>query len=150
MAQKNATATHRVKFTLALNTSSEHAWRALTESIDAWWPADFRAGPPGSRMQLTANLGGLLLEASESGDGIVWYQVIARETAKTLCLAGFIAPPFGGPATSLLRLSLIATSPKQCAFEVDDNLLGEADAKAVESGWRAIFGQFAKHVHALA
>jgi hypothetical protein len=144
MSNSDSIRSHHIKFTLELAATPEHAWRWLTESIDAWWPADFRAGPAGSRMQLTARLGGHLFEADELGNGIVWYQVIALQAPTSVQLAGFIAPPFGGPATSLLRLQIIRGTGKHCALEVQDSVLGVVDGAAVESGWRAIFGRFAE------
>jgi uncharacterized protein YndB with AHSA1/START domain len=138
--------THSVKFTLDLPVPPQAAWRTLTQSVDAWWPRDYRAGPEGSRMQLTAALGGQLLEATDDGNGIVWYQVIALDAPKSITMAGFIAPPFGGPATTLLRLTIIGERAARSALEVHDSLLGVVDADSVEAGWRAIFGRFAKHV----
>jgi hypothetical protein len=94
-------------------------------------------------MQLTARLGGHLIEADELGNGIVWYQVIALQAPTSVQLAGFIAPPFGGPARTLLRIAIIGGTGKHCALEVQDSALGVVDGEAVESGWRAIFGRFA-------
>ena len=42
-----------------------------------------------------------------SGDGIIWYTVIGVEAGRELILAGHLLPPFGGPATTALRLTLL-------------------------------------------
>ena len=137
---------HEARFTIDLATHQDRAWHALTTELNSWWPGDFRATHTGSRMTLELHLGGRLLEDAGSGNGILWYQVLAIDAPNSLLMSGFIAPPFGGPATSLLRLSLHASGTDTSVLEVHDSLLGRVNASTVEEGWRAIFEQFAKYI----
>jgi hypothetical protein len=131
-----------VRFTLPLAHPPAAAWRRLIAEIDQWWPADFRV-LPGSRMQLDARIGGGLRELGTGDDGVLWYTVQAVHAPQWMVLSGFIAPPWGGPALTLLRLAIEARDGGS-ELELHDAILGRADAAAVEAGWRAIFAGFAR------
>lgn len=131
-----------VRFTLPLARRADAAWQRLVRDIDAWWPADYRV-LPGSRMTLEARPGGALLETAAGGDGVLWYTVQAAQAGHWLVLAGHIAPPWGGPALSLLRFDVRAGTSGDAEIEVFDSILGRADPAAVEAGWRAILGAYA-------
>jgi hypothetical protein len=146
MADAPFSARQEARFTLALGLPREQAWRRLAADIDQWWPAAYRVSAAGSCMRLGAVPGGALLEDAGQGNGVLWYTVQAVDAPASMVLAGFIAPPFGGPALSLLRLSITERDGGHCVLEVHDSLLGHADAAAVEAGWRDIFGNFAWHV----
>jgi len=60
--------------------------------------------------------GGRLYEDAGGGNGLVWYQVIALDAPNSISLAGFIAPPFGGPATSLLRIVFSAKGKSRLSW----------------------------------
>lgn len=144
MADARLAALHEARFTLALGLPREQAWQRLAADIDAWWPAAYRASSAGSRMRLDVVPGGVLLEDAGQGNGVLWYTVQAVDAPSSLVLAGFIAPPFGGPALSLLRLAIAERDGGHCVLEVHDSLLGHADPAAVEAGWRDVFGSFAR------
>ena len=140
---------HEVRFSIVLTADRRTAWQALTESVDDWWPADYRATSGPGRMILESCLGGRLWETSINsefpGNGVLWYQVVALEAPSSIVLSGFLAPPFGGPALSLLRLSLHDGSKGTCSLEVHDSIIGRVDANKVRDGWRAIFGGLAAY-----
>ena len=69
---------------------------------------DFYATDSPQRMIFEVKPGGRLYEDSGNGNGLVWYQVIALNAPNSITMSGFIAPPFGGPATSLLNVSFSA------------------------------------------
>jgi hypothetical protein len=131
-----------VRFTLPLARDANAAWQRLVRDIDVWWPHDYRV-IPGSRMTLEARPGGALLESASGGDGVLWYSVQAALAGQWLVLAGHIAPPWGGPALSLLRFDLRSSASGEVEIEVLDTLIGRADPAAIEAGWRAILGAFA-------
>jgi hypothetical protein len=55
-------------------------------------------------------------------------------------MSGFIAPPFGGPATSLLNVSFSARGKSATAIEVTDSTFGcLGDTSATAEGWRLLF-----------
>jgi hypothetical protein len=139
----NATLLHDARFTLALSITPEKAWRVLIDDINAWWPRNYRAVAEPSLMRLDPALGGRLEEWSEEKRGVLWYTVQAIDTPHSMTLAGFIAPPFGGPALSLLRIGLRAQDNGLAVLDIHDSIVGAADRSQVESGWRDIFGAFA-------
>lgn len=139
-------AAKEVRFSIELAASGDRAWQALIKEIALWWPKDFHAAGSKSRIILEPRLGGRLYEDAGSGNGLVWYQVIAVEAPRSILLSGFIAPPFGGPATSLLRLSLQENGAQSTSLEVHDALFGHVAGCDAESGWRAVFGGLAGHL----
>jgi uncharacterized protein YndB with AHSA1/START domain len=117
-------------------------WKSIVEEISFWWPADFCAAKNHRRMVLEPYPGGRLYEEGEGGGGVLWYTVIAIEPLESLNLAGFIAPPFGGPATSLLRITLEEASNSATTVKILDSVFGRVDegtSQSVKDGWTAIF-----------
>ena len=130
--------THR----LTLEITKPHAavWKAFTGDIDSWWPRDFCATESPQRMVFEVKPGGRLFEDAGGGNGLVWYHVIALDTPNSISLSGFIAPPFGGPATSLLRVAFSAQGKSATVMEVTDSTFGcVGDPSTTEEGWRMIF-----------
>jgi hypothetical protein len=131
-------ATHR----LSLEIAKPHAavWKAFTGEIHSWWPKDFYATESPKRIVFEVKPGGRLYEDSGKGNGLVWYHVIAVDAPNSITMSGFIAPPFGGPATSLLNVSFSAKGKSATAMEVTDSTFGcLGDAKATLEGWRLLF-----------
>ena len=54
-------------------------------------------------------------------------------------MSGFIAPPFGGPATSLLNVSFSAKGKSATVMEVTDSTFGCLDESTTAEGWRLLF-----------
>ena len=75
-------------------------WRALTDEMGAWWPAEFYAGgEPGARtMKLDARPGGLMIEHWGGDAGVVWATVNAVERGRHLEMSGLVFPKWGGPS----------------------------------------------------
>lgn len=133
-----AAATHR----LTLEIAKPHAavWKSFTAEIDSWWPRDFCATQAPQRMVFEVKPGGRLYEDAGDGNGLVWYHVIALDAPQSITLAGFIAPPFGGPATSLLRIEFSAQASSATLMEVTDSTFGCLGNTAVTAqGWRMLF-----------
>jgi hypothetical protein len=82
----------------------------------------------------------LLYEDAGDGNGLVWYQVIALNAPNAVTMSGFIAPPFGGPATSLLRVVFSAQGKFATMMEITDSTFGcLGDLSTTEEGWRMLF-----------
>jgi len=131
-------ATHR----LNLEIAKPHAavWKAFTTDIHSWWPKDFYVTETPQRIVFEVKLGGRLYEDSGKGNGLVWYHVIALDAPNSITMSGFIAPPFGGPATSLLNVSFSAKAKSATSMEVSDSTFGcLGDTKATADGWRLLF-----------
>src|SRR5688572_10095511 len=96
-------ATHR----LNLEIAKPHAivWKGFTRDVHLWWLKDFYATESPERIVFEVKPGGRLYEDAGNGNGLVWYHVIAVDAPNAITMSGFIAPPLGGPATSLLRVA---------------------------------------------
>jgi len=131
-------ATHRLRLEIAKPQAA--VWKAFTKEIHAWWPKDFYVTESPRRIVFEARPGGRIYEDSGKGNGLVWYHVIAVDAPNSITMSGFIAPPFGGPATSLLNVSFSAKGKSATAMEVTDSTFGcLGDPKATKEGWRLLF-----------
>lgn len=148
MAKKHSptlpVAAKEIRFTLDLPAPAAKAWKALTKGVHQWWPSDFLAAGAGSRIILEPRLDGKLYEDAGQGNGLIWYRVIALDAPNSILLSGVIAPPFGGPATTLLRLTLTEAGTGKSSLQIHDALFGHIDGCDVEAGWRMVFGAFAE------
>ena len=127
-------------------------WTSLFEQTTAWWPSDYYATTHPSRMVFEPILGGRLYEEAERGSGLLWYTVIAIEPPLSINLAGHIAPPFGGPATSLLRIDLESTSETTSLIRISDSVFGCIDTNTkprIAEGWLTVFSSAKKFSEAL-
>jgi uncharacterized protein YndB with AHSA1/START domain len=131
-------ATHRLSLEIAKPQAA--VWKAFTGEIHSWWPKDFYATESPQRIVFEVKPGGRLYEDSGKGNGLVWYHVIALDAPNSITMSGFIAPPFGGPATSLLNVSFSARGKSTTAMEVTDSSFGcLGDTAATKEGWRMLF-----------
>ena len=131
-------ATHR----LTLEIAKPHAtvWKAFTSDLHSWWPEDFYVTESPKRMVFEVKPGGRLYEDGGEGNGLLWYHVIAVDAPHAITMSGFIAPPFGGPATSLLRVAFSAQGKSATSMEVTDSTFGRlGDPKTTSEGWRMLF-----------
>lgn len=133
-----SSATHRL--TLEIAKAQPVVWKGFTRDVHLWWPKDFYATESPKRIVLEVKPGGRLFEDGGDGNGLVWYSVIAVDAPNAITLSGFIAPPFGGPATSLLRVALSAQGKSATIMEVTDSTFGcLGDSSTTEEGWRMLF-----------
>src|SRR3954471_13520436 len=131
-------ATHRL--TLEIARPRAAVWKAFTRDIHSWWPKDFYATATPERIIFELKPGGRLYEDAGNGNGLVWYHVLAVDAPNSITMSGFIAPPFGGPATSLLNVSFSAKGKSATAMEVTDSMFGcLGDTSATKEGWRLLF-----------
>jgi uncharacterized protein YndB with AHSA1/START domain len=139
-------ATHRLSLEIARPQAA--VWKAFTGEIHSWWLKDFYATESPHRIVFEVKPGGRLYEDSGKGNGLVWYHVIAVDAPNSITMSGFIAPPFGGPATSLLNVSFSAKGKGATAMEVTDSTFGcLGDTSATKEGWRMLFeGGFKKWI----
>src|SRR3954466_14591316 len=110
-------ATHRLS--LEIGKPQTAVWKAFTGEIHSWWPKDFYATESPKRIVFEVKPGGRLYEDAGEGNGLVWYHVIALDAPNSITLSGFIAPPFGGPATSLLRVEFSGRSNNKNATQME-------------------------------
>lgn len=132
----------KYQFEVTIQCEPEDVWSMMTQNINAWWMNDFRALGENSTVSLRLEPGGLLLETSPDGINLEWYRVQMCTPGTALYLVGYMAPDWGGPTTSMLKLSVQARESGSVLI-VSDALLGnvtEASAKSAASGWETLFG----------
>ena len=130
-------------FAIEIAKSAQRVWPLLINDINHWWSADFRVLGEDSAVSLDPRPGGMLLEEGANGDFLEWYRVQMAQSGKALYLVGDLAPDWGGPSTSMLKLAL-TDSADGCVLTVSEGLSGcvsEASVQSAEAGWRTLFGE---------
>jgi uncharacterized protein YndB with AHSA1/START domain len=130
-----------VKLEFVLHAPHTRVWEALVSETSAWWPKSFLTSERTQRFVIEPRLGGMVGEVSGDGEGLVWYRVIGVESPASLLLAGYLLPPWAGPATSLLRLTLTAIGPAETKLELVDSTFGKITGSELADGWRQIFDE---------
>lgn len=129
-----------IEIRFEIKARRERVWEALVAETSQWWRKEYFATKNPTGIYLELRPGGRLFE--ESGDGgMLWYTVIELAPPSVLALSGNLAPPYGGPATSLLRLEFTEKGPN-CAVKLTDHIFGVVNQKTketIESGWRVLF-----------
>ena len=130
------------QFEISIARTPDKVWSIMTESIDAWWMNDFRALGENSKVSLNPMTGGQLLETSPEGGSLEWYKVQMCTPGVALYLVGYMAPDWGGPTISMLKLGVEARDQGSMLI-VSDALMGnvtESSAQSAASGWETLFG----------
>ena len=130
----------QVQLEFDIHVPQEDAWRAMLEETEHWWLPQYLGAKNSEGIRFEPRPGGRLYESSPSG-GMLWYTIIEMDAPHVLAMSGDMAPPYGGPATSILRIEF---TPKAggCRFQLRDHIFGVVDAAAqtaIETGWRDLF-----------
>jgi DNA-binding transcriptional ArsR family regulator len=129
-----------IELEIQISKPHEKVWDTLINEIDRWWLPDFHALGD-STVILEAHAGGRLYEKTVSGSEGLWYTVTSVSPNQLLELAGHLRPAYGGPATSLLRLS-VEGKDDQTVLIIHDSLFGavnENTHNSIRSGWKQLF-----------
>ncbi len=127
-----------------IHASHKTVWKALTRDIHRWWPNEFFAMPRSKKFVLEAKLGGRMYETAGTRGGVIWGTVIAIEPFRFINIAGYLAPPFAGPGTTLFRLSLENKGAGETLLRVSDSIIGlvtDQTQNAAEEGWKVLFSE---------
>jgi uncharacterized protein YndB with AHSA1/START domain len=133
-----------VALEVVIDAPRERVWKSLVLETDRWWLKDFYATQQPQGIYLEPRPGGRLYELGEGDAGVLWYTVIEVAPPEVLSLSGDLAPPYGGPATSLVRLQLEEINARQTRLKLRDSLFGVVNRQteeSIEKGWRALFGE---------
>ena len=131
----------KYQFEVPIKRKATEVWDLLVNNIDAWWMNDFRALGDGSTVELNPAVGGQLIESGSDGISLEWYRVQMVIPGKSLYLVGYMAPDWGGPTTSMLKL-MIDDHEDGSVLIVSDALLGNVTEKSLssaQSGWQTLF-----------
>ena len=129
-----------IQFQLEFNIGASRArvWKAILEETNAWWLPDFHMVGQGSVVTFDPHPGGRgLKEDHVDGSCLLWYTVqIHLPSQFSIFLVGHVAPDWGGPATSNLKLAL-EESTDGCMLKVADaqhgRVAGESENKTAIS-----------------
>lgn len=148
--KKKTAGSVEVRLEFTIHGAQQRVWDALVNDTTHWWPKSFYTSEKTKRFTLEPRLGGRMFEDLGKGEGLVWFTVNGIETPNYLSLVGYMGPPFGGPATSILRIGLSAAGANETKLEIVDSLFGQVDGCDTESGWRPIFDEhFRAYVESL-
>ena len=133
------------QYTLEIPIEAPRAtvWQALSSEVDAWWPADFRMVGEGSVLSFDAQAGGQLVERKEGGGSLLWYTVQMCTPGESIHLVGHVAPEWGGPTTSMLKIALEEEEEGHTLVQLEDSLFGhvtEETMQSLQEGWTLLLG----------
>ena len=95
-------------------------WKALVDETTHWWRKDYYTNPNTKRFVMEAKLGGKVFEDWGDGAGVMWYTIVGIDPPRSMRLAGYLFPEYGGPASCLLHITLEAKG-KGTLFKLTDN-----------------------------
>ncbi len=125
-------------------------WKALTENIGEWWPAEFYSGDePGSRtFTLESTPGGRMMEMRNDGGGVLWGNVVAIEPNVRLLVLGSTFPAWGGP-TQWFGTWDLAPSGQNTILKFSEHSIGrvsESGIREKDKGWGFLWSALKAHV----
>ena len=141
--QTKAAVCHEFKMEIAIDAPRAVVWKAIFEETNQWWLPDFRVAGADSVVIFDPAPGGKgLIETTADGGGLQWFatQMYIPSDFK-IYVVGHIAPEWGGPTTSNLKLALAETEAG-CILHISDSRHGNVDpaqAKSYEDGWNQLF-----------
>jgi uncharacterized protein YndB with AHSA1/START domain len=138
-----ASSCYQYELEIEINATRERVWKAIFEETNFWWLPDFHVAGPDSTVTFDPNPGGTgLFEKTSDGGGLQWYSVqMYLPSDFKVYMVGYIAPEWGGPTTSSLKLALVESNGG-CTLQVTDARHGNIDESQVQSfqdGWTQLF-----------
>ena len=133
--------TERIEFEVPIAAARATVWECMIDRIADWWRKDFYVHPEAT-IVLEKKVGGLMYEDTGDGHGFVWYVVHGLEKEKSLYLIGHMRPPYGGPTTSMLIITLEDAPNGTTLLKLSDCEMGrvsEKHTKSLDEGWRLLF-----------
>lgn len=131
----------QIALEITIDANRERVWQALTEEPHRWWRKDFYVYE-NARLILEPWPGGRLFEDAGNGAGGLWFTIINILPPAMLEFYGHLAPQWGGPATSIVRLSLEERDGKT-VLHIADALFGclrDSAEQQISEGWQMLFG----------
>ncbi len=133
------TGIYKVSLKIWIDSSRDQVWDCFTQEINNWWPKEFYALEEHLETKFEPQVGGRLYETGANESSLLWFTVSVIIPKMSINLTGQVAPPFGGPAISMLQLNFIETDEGKTIFEVIDTLIGAKPHDGLEDDWRKLF-----------
>lgn len=127
---------------IRIDGSRDKVWKALTEETNAWWLPDFHMVGEGSVVHFDARAGGQMIESRADGGSLLWFTVQWCTPGEVLHLSGHVAPDWGGPATSLLKIALEDADGGTLVRFTDAHFghVSDENLASLEDGWKQLLG----------
>lgn len=133
----------QVELEIPIKASPARVWEALVKETSRWWHKDFYTCATAKGFVIEPLLGGRAYEDWGHGAGQIWYTVIGVDPPNSIMLQGILTPAFGGPAATILQLTL-KSSGKNTVLKLSDTIFGKVgDDKVSQTrqGWEMLFEQ---------
>ncbi len=133
-----------IELEIEIAASRETVWQAIFDETQMWWLPEFRVSGPDAKITFDATPGGRgMFEEASDGSWLLWFNVqMYLPKQFKVYLFGHIAPEWGGPTTSSLRLAL-EERDAGCVLQITDARHGHIDENQMQSysdGWTQLFG----------
>lgn len=133
-----------------IDADQTDVWKALTENIGEWWPAEFYAGgEPGSRrFSLETQPGGRMMESWGDGGGVLWGAVVCVEPNVRLQVIGATFPGWGGPSQWFGTWDLVSSGEKTL-LKFTEHAIGRVAESGMDEkskGWQFLWATLKSHV----
>jgi uncharacterized protein YndB with AHSA1/START domain len=143
--KKSTASVVQYELEVEIQASQQRVWKAIIEETNSWWLPDFRMVGAGSVVSFDPVPGCKgLVEELDGGGSLQWYSVQYYKPHEfTIYLVGYIAPDWGGPSTSHLKLALEGTDAG-CKLKVTDAQCGNVSEDSIQSlvdGWTQMFSE---------
>ncbi len=144
-AKKSAASVVHYELEVEIQATRQRVWKAIIEETNAWWLSDFRMVDADSVVNFDPVPGGKgLVEALKGGGSLQWYSVqYYKPQAFAIYLVGYLAPDWGGPSTSHLKL-VLEENGNGCKLKVTDAQCGNVSDENIQSlvdGWSRLFSE---------
>ena len=127
---------------IPIRATREAVWHALFHEINAWWLPDFHMVGAGSTLESDASPGGRgLVESMENGAGLAWFQVqFYLPDQYKVYLVGNLAPDWGGPSTSNLKIELTESGAGcvLCLLDAHHGNIDSGNLQSLYDGWKQL------------
>jgi DNA-binding transcriptional ArsR family regulator/uncharacterized protein YndB with AHSA1/START domain len=131
----------QIELEIPLKARPARVWEALVRETSDWWSKDFHTSPATKGFVIEPRLGGHAYEDCGNGAGQIWYSVIGVHPPESLMMLGLLTPAFGGPAQTILQLTL-KDAGKNTILQLSDTIFGKVgDDKLSQTreGWMMLF-----------
>ena len=133
-----------VTIEIEIAATPENVWKHLIDDSASWWRTDFLVCKDSLGLHIEPKVGGLLFErTAETGCGFVWGQIIRFEPPFHLAHTAQIVPPWGGPAMSVVQITLEPTG-SGTKLTLADSLVGHLTDETLsnmDEGWKMLYGE---------
>lgn len=130
-----------VELEVLIAAPQERVWRALVDETMSWWDRQFFMNPSARALVVEPKVGGRVFEDWGNGAGIQWYHVIGVDPPNALMFTGQLNPTYGGPAVTIVQLSLSAIGPRT-VLRLGETAFGRIDDKVeafIRAAWESLF-----------